>query len=91
MIKNRMTAALGRRLRRARIKAGFETTEAGGRAAKIKSSVYWRHENSQSAFGVDFIWRYAQTFGVDPCWLAFGDYYRDAQGVLRLSGSKLVV
>lgn len=70
-----MTYGFSIRLQRARRAAGYANAEQGARAAGQKSSRYWLHENGTEA-RLDTITRYARTFGVSECWLAFGNVQR---------------
>jgi transcriptional regulator with XRE-family HTH domain len=64
--------AFAERLRRARVEAGCVSMNAGARQCNTASSVYQRHETGQLMPTVELILRYAEGFGVDPCWLTFG-------------------
>jgi len=64
---------IGRRLRAAREKAGYETGAAATKAHKWNPSTYRSHENGNRPPPRDDIRAYAKAFNVSPSWLTYGE------------------
>lgn len=62
-----------RRLREARLTAGFATARAASRSFGWNSTIYRNHENGDRAIGLAEIEIYAAAFKADPSWIAFGN------------------
>jgi transcriptional regulator with XRE-family HTH domain len=65
-----MTLTSADRLRRARLDAGFETSELAAARAGVKASTFRSHDNgTREFFDIETALRYARAFRVDPLWL----------------------
>lgn len=69
---NTRDSELGSRLRDARKSAGFRSANEAAEFLGLNPATYTHHENGTRAPGYEQVQRYADTFGVDPCWLMFG-------------------
>lgn len=64
---------MNKRLKQARIQAGFPSATAAIDKCGWNSSKYRAHENGQNNFKVDDAKVYAAAYGVSPAWLLVGD------------------
>lgn len=62
-----------RRLREARLTAGFATARAASRSFGWNANIYRNHENGDRAIGLAEIEIYASAFKVELSWIAFGN------------------
>lgn len=82
-----------KRLREARIAAGYSSAAEAARALGIKESSYRAHENGQNEFDLATARRYARFFRVAPEWLLTGSGTKDVNQTLTAlsSGQSRVV
>lgn len=65
-------ASMHKRLRKARIDAGFTSARSAAIAHNWHVSTYSAHENGQNKFGADVAETYSKAFGVSAPWLLMG-------------------
>ena len=71
------------RLRRARLKAGFDTASEAARALRMKEPTYLGHENGSRDFDATTAAVYARKFHVDPVWLLYGSEHYEMPDDLK--------
>ena len=70
-----LSGGMGKRLREARLSAGFRSASAAIDKFGWKGSTYRAHENGQNPFKIDDAEAYGEAFSVSPIWLLTG--FRD--------------
>ena len=71
---------MAKRLREARVKAGYLSASAAARAHGWRTSTYIAHENGQNDFDAEQAQEYAKAFKTDAEWLILGRT-RNASGI----------
>lgn len=61
-----------KRLRKARLEAGYKSATAAIRSCGWPNSTYRAHENGQNNFKPETAELYGKAYGVSPAWLLFG-------------------
>ncbi len=69
---------MNKRLKQARLQAGFRSATAAIEQCSWNSSKYRAHENGQNKYKVDDAKTYAKAYGVSAAWLLVGDDKRAA-------------
>jgi len=64
--------SMGRRLREARLAAGFKTAKAFAQTQALAQSTYSQYETGQRAFNADKLAHLCRALQIDAHWLLFG-------------------